>query len=210
MTTSASARSLLIMRRSLATACVMLLAPCSGNGRRTDSCRRTIASSLASRKQISLRMPCASNWASTRGNWSNISRDRTSRPTASRSWPPRRTVSMSCGSRPGGRLSTTNQPKSSMAWATVRRPAPDIPVMITTRGSESGLLPGPASGTSALRMGTSFGEVVTSPLLPAGRAARADPGQQTTSRRAVTRSRASQVSSGSSRPKCVAFPIRNC
>src|SRR5215475_4895126 len=35
------------------------------------------------------------------------------------------------GSRPGGRLSMTNQSRSSSALAAVLRPAPDIPVMIT-------------------------------------------------------------------------------
>src|SRR5262249_14075922 len=35
------------------------------------------------------------------------------------------------GSSPGGRLSITNQSRSSSALAAVLRPAPDIPVMIT-------------------------------------------------------------------------------
>ena len=35
------------------------------------------------------------------------------------------------GSRPGGRLSTTNQPRSSSDLAALDRPAPDSPVMIT-------------------------------------------------------------------------------
>src|SRR5579859_8266550 len=35
------------------------------------------------------------------------------------------------GSRPGGRLSTTNQPRSSSDLAAVDRPAPDRPVMTT-------------------------------------------------------------------------------
>ena len=38
------------------------------------------------------------------------------------------------GSSPGGRLSTTNQPRSSSDLAAVLRPAPDMPVMITRSG----------------------------------------------------------------------------
>ena len=46
------------------------------------------------------------------------------------------------GSRPGGRLSMTNQSRSSSVLAAVLRPAPDIPVMITM--SVTGLaVPGP-------------------------------------------------------------------
>ena len=36
------------------------------------------------------------------------------------------------GTRLGGRLSTTYQPRSSSALAALERPAPDSPVMITT------------------------------------------------------------------------------
>ena len=36
----------------------------------------------------------------------------------------------SSGKSAGGKLSTTYQPRSSRAWATVDRPAPDIPVTI--------------------------------------------------------------------------------
>jgi hypothetical protein len=39
------------------------------------------------------------------------------------------------GSNPGGRLSTTNQPRSSRDLAAVLRPAPDIPVMTTMSGA---------------------------------------------------------------------------
>ena len=38
------------------------------------------------------------------------------------------------GSRSGGRLSATNQSRSSSDFAAVLRPAPDIPVMITISG----------------------------------------------------------------------------
>src|SRR2546421_8714380 len=38
------------------------------------------------------------------------------------------------GSSAGGRLSTTNQPRSSSDLAAVDRPAPDMPVMMTMSG----------------------------------------------------------------------------
>src|SRR5437016_4734815 len=44
------------------------------------------------------------------------------------------------GSRPGGRLSTTNQPRSSSDLAAVDRPAPDMPVMMTMSGWSSAIL----------------------------------------------------------------------
>src|SRR4029077_9759167 len=44
------------------------------------------------------------------------------------------------GSRPGGRLSTTNQPRSSSDLAAVDRPAPDRPVMTTMSTGSSGAL----------------------------------------------------------------------
>src|SRR6478672_8352178 len=45
------------------------------------------------------------------------------------------------GSSPGGRLSTTNQPRSSSDLAAVDRPAPDRPVMMTiSTGSSAALI----------------------------------------------------------------------
>src|SRR6201986_4987478 len=44
------------------------------------------------------------------------------------------------GSRPGGRLSTTNQPRSSSDLAAVDRPAPDMPVMMTMSAGSSAVL----------------------------------------------------------------------
>ena len=44
------------------------------------------------------------------------------------------------GSRPGGRLSTTNQSRSSSDLAAVDRPAPDMPVMMTMSGGSSAVL----------------------------------------------------------------------
>src|SRR5713101_3146578 len=47
----------------------------------------------------------------------------------------RRARSTIVGSRSGGRLSATNQSRSSSDFAAVLRPAPDIPVMITISGA---------------------------------------------------------------------------
>src|SRR5690348_7134818 len=44
------------------------------------------------------------------------------------------------GSNPGGRLSTTNQPRSSSDLAAVDRPAPDMPVMTTMSAGSSAVL----------------------------------------------------------------------
>src|SRR5258708_17736885 len=44
------------------------------------------------------------------------------------------------GSSPGGRLSTTNQPRSSSDLAAVDRPAPDRPVMTTMSAGSSAVL----------------------------------------------------------------------
>src|SRR5260370_4091707 len=44
------------------------------------------------------------------------------------------------GSRPGGRLSTTNQPRSSSDLAAVDLPAPDRPVMMTMSVESSAVL----------------------------------------------------------------------
>src|SRR5207248_1451993 len=62
-------------------------------------------------------------------------------------------------SRPGGRLSTTNQPRSSRHLAAVLRPAPDIPVSMVSSG---------ATGCSALAVTAA---PLRSPLLadPAGK-----------------------------------------
>src|SRR5580693_8833744 len=52
----------------------------------------------------------------------------------------RRARSTMVGSRPGGRLSTTNQPRSSSDLAAAVRPAPDIPVIITMSVWSSAIL----------------------------------------------------------------------
>ena len=60
--------------------------------------------------------------------------------------------SVSVGSRAGGRLSTTNQPRSSKTFAAVLRPAPDMPVMMTRSGSRGAAL----SSASRTWLVTSF------------------------------------------------------
>ena len=102
---------------------------CSGSGRRLDSWRCTITSSLASRNSTVTRQPRALTSAKDVGSCSNSSRERTSTTTASRSVIP--ILSTRIGSIAGGRLSTTYHPRSSIVWAAVRRPAPDNPVTIT-------------------------------------------------------------------------------
>ena len=57
---------------------------------------------------------------------------------------PRLASSIMVGSSPGGRLSATNQSRSSSDLAAVLRPAPDIPVMITTSGASVPVTRGPA------------------------------------------------------------------
>ena len=58
----------------------------------------------------------------------------------------RRARSSIVGSRSGGRLSATNQSRSSRDFAAVLRPAPDIPVIMTI----SGVLLSASAGSSAL------------------------------------------------------------
>ena len=58
----------------------------------------------------------------------------------------RRARSSIVGSRSGGRLSATNQSRSSRDFAAVLRPAPDIPVMMTI----SGVLLSASAGSSGL------------------------------------------------------------
>ena len=71
---------------------------------------------------------------------------RTSSTAATRGTAPiaRLASSIMVGSSPGGRLSATNQSRSSSDLAAVLRPAPDIPVMITTSGASVPVTRGPA------------------------------------------------------------------
>ncbi len=144
MTRSASPRSSRSRSRSAAMPSTMRPGPCSGCGRRTDSKRRTRASSDASRK-ITRRLTClAARAASDSRRLSKKRRPRTSTTTAIRATLPceRAPRSTMVGIRAGGRLSTTNQPRSSRHFAAVLRPAPDMPEMITSSGMAAVSPPG--------------------------------------------------------------------
>ena len=105
--------------------------PCNGWGRRVDSNLRTRTSSAASTKRIFRSIPRSPSSAraplSSSKNW----RPRTSITTAILVTV-RSAKSQRLSNSAGGKLSTTYQPRSSIAWATVDRPAPLIPVTRTT------------------------------------------------------------------------------
>lgn len=136
MTRSASPRSSRRSSRSAAMPSTMRPSPWRGCGRRTDSKRRTRASSEDSRN--TMRRVTWRDSRSARDWWrsSKNRRPRTSTTTAIRATFPweRAPSSTIVGIRAGGRLSTTNQPRSSRHLAAVERPAPDIPEMITSSG----------------------------------------------------------------------------
>src|SRR6516165_3600029 len=67
-------------------------------------------------------------------------RERTSTIAAMPASDARSARSSMVGSSAGGRLSTTNQPRSSSDLAAVDRPAPDRPVMITMSAASSAVL----------------------------------------------------------------------
>ena len=115
--------------------------PCSGCGRRSLSNLRTSVSSAASRnttRAVAPRTP-----SSLIADFRSVlnARLRTSTTAASRDTAPLDLAARSTivGSRPGGRLSTTNQPRSSSDLAAVDRPAPDSPVMMTVSVCSSGI-----------------------------------------------------------------------
>src|SRR6266487_1718824 len=110
---------------------------CSGCGRRTLSNLRTSVSSFASRKTIYGRMSLASSSPIADLRSLENGRLRTSTTTAILGTSPLARLARSTivGSRSGGRLSATNQSRSSSDFAAVLRPAPDIPVMITISGA---------------------------------------------------------------------------
>lgn len=145
ITRSASPRSSRSRSRSAAMPSTIRPSPWSGCGRRTDSKRRTRASSEDSRKTIR-RVTClASRSARDSRRLSKKRRPRTSTTTAIRATLPceRAPSSTMVGISAGGRLSTTNQPRSSRHLAAVLRPAPDIPEMMTSSGMVAG--PSPVS-----------------------------------------------------------------
>src|SRR5271166_1332161 len=132
-TRSASPRTSRSSSRSAAMPSVTRPVPCSGCGRRSLSNLRTSMSSAASRnttRAVAPRVP-----RSVTADFRSVlnARLRTSTTAAIRLTAPLDLAARSTmvGSRPGGRLSTTNQPRSSSDLAAVDRPAPDIPVMTT-------------------------------------------------------------------------------
>src|SRR5690348_2831943 len=116
--------------------------PWSGCGRRSLSNRRTSVSSAASRYTTRALAPRAPR--SLMADFRSVlnARLRTSTTAAIRLTAPFDLAARSTmvGSRPGGRLSTTNQPRSSSDLAAVDRPAPDRPVMMTMSAMSSAVL----------------------------------------------------------------------
>src|SRR3984957_8957035 len=108
--------------------------PCSGCGRRSLSNRRTSVSSAASRNTRRAAAPRAASSLTADLRSVLNARLRKSMTAAIRDTAPLVLAARSTmvGSKLGGRLSTTYQPRSSSALAAVDRPAPDSPVMITT------------------------------------------------------------------------------
>ncbi len=136
ITRSASPRSSRSRSRSRPMPSVIRPSPCSGCGRRTFSKRRTSTSSADSRKTMRCRSPVASMCSSASCRCSKKDRPRTSTTTAMRGTEPwvRAARSTIVAIRLGGRLSTTNQPRSSRTFAAVDRPAPDMPEITTSSG----------------------------------------------------------------------------
>src|SRR5580693_528623 len=133
-TRSASPRTSRSSSRSATIPSVTRPVPCSGCGRRSLSNRRTSVSSAASRNTMRAAAPRAASSLIADLRSVLNARLRKSMTAAIRDTAPLVLVARSTmvGSRVGGRLSTTYQPRSSSALAAVDRPAPDSPVMITT------------------------------------------------------------------------------
>src|SRR6516162_4661206 len=142
-TRSASPRTSRSSSRSAAMPSVTRPVPCSGCGRRSLSNLRTSVSSAASRyttRADARRVP-----RSLMADFRSVlnARLRTSTTAAILATAPLDLAARSTivGSSPGGRLSTTNQPRSSSDLAAVDLPAPDKPVMMTmSSGSSAGLM----------------------------------------------------------------------
>src|SRR5580704_10616361 len=138
-TRSASPRTSRSSPRSAAMPSVTRPVPCSGCGRRSLSNLRTSVSSAASRytTRAAARRAPRSLMADFRSVLN--ARLRTSTTAAILVTAPLDLAARSTivGSRPGGRLSTTNQPRSSGDLAAVDRPAPDSPVMTTMSAGSS-------------------------------------------------------------------------
>ncbi len=137
ITRSASPRTPCSSSRSAAMPSITRPPSCSGCGRRTLSNLRTRVSSLASRNTTNGRVPPPSRSPMTDFRLVENARLRTSTTAASLGtalWA-RRARSSMVGRRSGGRLSATNQSRSSSDFAAVLRPAPDRPVMMTISGA---------------------------------------------------------------------------
>src|SRR5580693_3752485 len=132
-TRSASPRTSRSSSRSATMPSVTRPVPCSGCGRRSLSNRRTSVSSAASRNTMRAAAPRAASSLTADLRSVLNARLRKSMTAAIRDTAPLVLVARSTmvGSRVGGKLSTTYQPRSSSALAAVDRPAPDSPVMIT-------------------------------------------------------------------------------
>ena len=109
--------------------------PCIGCGLRTFSKRCTRAESAASRNSTCGATPRAPSEEIADFRSVENARDRTSTIAAMPASDARSARSSIVGSSAGGRLSTTNQPRSSSDLAAVDRPAPDMPVMMTMSGA---------------------------------------------------------------------------
>ena len=134
ITTSATERRSASCERSTWMPSASRPSPCSGCGRRAEDWRRTMTSSEASRKTTRGRFPRDSSCLITDPRSAVNARLRTSMTTAIRVTRPRerapRSTIVSISS--GGRLSTTNQPRSSITFAAVLRPAPERPETMAT------------------------------------------------------------------------------
>ena len=118
---------------------------CSGCGRRLDSNRRTRASSLDSRNRILRSTPAGHHLGHRRRELVEQAAaadvDHDGDPVDIGACGEQR---QGGGSIIGGRLSMTNQPRSSRARAALERPAPDIP---DTSSSSKPAIPSPRAST---------------------------------------------------------------
>ena len=130
ITTSACERSSSSLVRSRSIPSTMRSFPCNGCGRRVDSKRCTSDWSVASKNSKRYAAPLDCRVSSALFKASKNFPPRTSTTTARDAISELLACDASSGNSAGGKLSTTYQPRSSRACATVDRPAPDIPVTI--------------------------------------------------------------------------------
>ena len=177
--------------------------PCNGCGRRTFSKRRTNSSSVASRNSTLGSAPRRRNAESAPCRSEVKPRLRTSTTAAILLMaPPLRVPSSTIvSSRPGGRLSTTNQPRSSRHFAAVLRPAPDSPVNTT---SCSGSCPVGSGDADSVTSSPSPSLLPLSPASLASLASLASP----TVRRPTPRARPARCARRCRRPQQARRPSR--